>query len=344
MQASPLSIRKDVSLLPYNTFGLEATAPWFAEISTLEDLKAGIAFAQEKQIPYQILGGGSNVLLRGNPEGLVMLMRLKGIEAVAESTTAVQVKAMAGEVWHEFVLYTLRNNWGGIENLSLIPGTVGAAPMQNIGAYGVEIKDVFVSLEAWDTIENVLVSFDKEACDFGYRWSRFKGEEKGRYIILSMTLRLSNGQHTLHLDYGAIRDTLAEQGITAPDIQAVSAAVIHIRQSKLPDPAEIGNAGSFFKNPAIPQAQFEALRQDHPTMPGYPLPDKEVKVPAGWLIEHSGWKGQRRGPIGVHSKQALVLVNHGGGQGTALWQLAQDIRASVKEKYGIDIQPEVNIW
>lgn len=344
MQDHSPTIRQGVSLQPYNTFGLEATARWFTEVNSIEALRGAIAFARDKGIPYHILGGGSNILLTQDPAGLVILMSLKGITAFAESENTISVKAMAGEVWHDFVLYTLDQHWGGIENLSLIPGTVGAAPMQNIGAYGVEIKDVFHSLEAWDTQKNEVVSFDKEACQFGYRWSRFKGADKGRYIILSMSLSLSKGHHKLHLDYGAIKDTLAADGITSPSIRDVSNAVIKIRQSKLPNPAEIGNAGSFFKNPSIPQAQYDALRQKHPGAPGYPLPGQEVKVPAGWLIEQSGWKGMRRGDIGVHSKQALVLVNHGGGNGSALWQLALDIKASVKDTFGIDIHPEVNIW
>ncbi|MCV9386404.1 UDP-N-acetylmuramate dehydrogenase [Reichenbachiella ulvae] len=334
-------ILEGVSLQPYNTFGLEAKADFFTDITELEDLKNALKWAGKHDLAYYILGGGSNVLLTGDFDGLIIKNSLKGIEVLEESDQEVVLKVAAGEVWHDLVLYTIEQGWGGIENMSLIPGTVGAAPMQNIGAYGVEIKDVFVSLEALNNRSLELETFDGEACQFGYRESVFKKELKGQYVISSVTIKLTKNP-ILNTSYGAINETLSQRGITQPTIKDVSDAVISIRQSKLPDPVKIGNSGSFFKNPVVTEAKYAALKESYDA-PGYPQGSGEVKVPAGWLIEQAGWKGKRIGNIGVHDKQALVLVNHGGGSGKELYQLALDIQASVLAKFDITIHPEVNI-
>jgi UDP-N-acetylmuramate dehydrogenase len=340
----PLRVEQNKSLKAYNTFGIEATAPYFAEVHTLEELQTLFQQKEYSHLPLLILGGGSNVLFTQDPKGLVLLNKLEGIELLREDDSHVWVKAGAGMVWHEFVLYCIAKGWGGLENLSLIPGTVGAAPMQNIGAYGVEIKDTFAELEAVSRTDGSLRVFGREECEFGYRSSIFKTHSRDRYVIASVTFRLHK-KPEFNTSYGAIRDTLAERGITddSLSLKAVSDAVIHIRQSKLPDPKQIGNAGSFFKNPVITAEDFSRLQAAYPQVPSYPQGNGEVKVPAGWLIEQAGWKGYRRGSVGVHDKQALVLVNHGGGSGSELLQLARDIQSSVQEKFGINIEPEVNI-
>lgn len=334
-------IQEDVSLLPFNTFGLDVKARYFAEVKDLKDLKSALSWAQKEEVDFYILGGGSNILLTGDYEGLIIKNALKGIVVKEESEQESVLEVAGGEVWHELVMYCIENGWGGIENMSLIPGTVGAAPMQNIGAYGVEIKDVFMSLKALNRHTLELQEFDKEACQFGYRESVFKKELKNQFVIVSVTIRL-NKIHQVNTSYGAINEVLNAKSISHPTIRNVSDAVIEIRQSKLPDPAKIGNSGSFFKNPVISKNQYEELKSQY-DIPGYPQGEHEVKVPAGWLIEQSGWKGMRRGAIGVHDKQALVLVNYGGGQGNELYQLALDVKASVLEKFGIEINPEVNI-
>jgi UDP-N-acetylmuramate dehydrogenase len=272
---------------------------------------------------------------------MVVLNRIKGIEVVSEDDKYVWVKSGAGENWHELVMYCVANEYAGMENLSLIPGTVGAAPMQNIGAYGVEIKDTFESLEALNLATLEVETFDAAACKFGYRESIFKHEKKGKYVIVNVTFRLDKTP-TFRVEYGAIRDTLKEANVTELSIKAISDAVVQIRQSKLPNPAEIGNAGSFFKNPEIPKTQFTELKGLYPEIPSYPINDDTVKVPAGWLIEQAGWKGKRFGEIGVHVKQALVLVNYGGGKGSDIKALAFDIQDSVNQKFGIKLTPEVN--
>jgi UDP-N-acetylmuramate dehydrogenase len=288
-----------------------------------------------------VLGGGSNVLLTRDFEGLVIKIGLKGIQKIREDQHHVWLKVAAGENWHEFVLHCIEQGYAGVENLSLIPGTVGAAPMQNIGAYGVEIKEVFEELTALNIATQQLVTFDLPTCRFGYRESIFKHEAKGRYIIVDVTFRL-NKVPTYHVNYGDIQQTLAEMGVSDLSIKAVSDAVIRIRQSKLPNPAEIGNAGSFFKNPEIPKEQFEQLKAQHPTMPGYETSPATMKVPAGWLIEQAGWKGHRSGNVGVHARQALVLVNYGGGTGLEIKALSEKIQASVFERFGVKLQAEVN--
>jgi UDP-N-acetylmuramate dehydrogenase len=330
------------ALLPYNTFGLEASARYFVEVTTVSQLQEVLHQKHLRALPRLILGGGSNILLTQDFEGLVIKNSITGIEIINEDEAHVWLKVGSGEVWHDLVLYTIARNWGGIENLSLIPGQVGAAPMQNIGAYGVELEAVFHSLEAVDMETGEVRVFGKEECHFGYRESVFKTTLKGKYCIVSVTMVL-NKQPQFNISYGDIKRTLEEMQAWEPTVKAVSDAVIKIRQTKLPDPKVLGNSGSFFKNPEIPKAQFDALQQYYPLIPNYPAPGGLVKVPAGWLIEQCGWKGKRVGNTGSHAQQALVLVNYGGATGSEIYQLALDIQASVKEKFGIDIVPEVNV-
>ncbi len=335
-----MKIQENISLKPFTTFGIDKKAKFFTAVGTLSELKSALIAAKEKQLPVFILGGGSNILLTRDMEGLVIKLEIKGIHLVKEEGDHLLVEVGAGEVWHELVMHCIAQDWAGLENLSLIPGTVGASPMQNIGAYGVEIKDVFESLQALHRETLEMHSFDAEACQFGYRESVFKQAFKEQFVITSVTFRLSKTPN-FHLEYGAIREVLAANGIDQPSIRDISDAVIQIRQSKLPDPKEIGNAGSFFKNPTIPASQFEALKSSFPSIPGYPS-SEGVKVAAGWLIEQAGWKGKRIGDVGVHVKQALVLVNYGNGSGEEIKSLAQQIQASVLEKFGIQLHPEVN--
>ncbi|UXP31124.1 UDP-N-acetylmuramate dehydrogenase [Reichenbachiella agarivorans] len=334
-------ITEGFSLKNHNTFGLDVSAKWFAEVHTEQELQEAILWAKEREVDLFLLGGGSNVLLTQDLDCLVVINAIKGITVLSQDENQVLVRAAAGEIWHDLVVHCIHEEWGGIENMSLIPGTVGAAPMQNIGAYGVEIKDVFVSLTALhrETLETKV--FSKDECQFGYRESVFKRDLKGQYIITSVTLRLSK-KPVVNTTYGAITEVLDSKGIAEPSIKDVSEAVIDIRRSKLPDPKQIGNSGSFFKNPVITVTQFSELKKQY-QIPGYPQEDGQVKVPAGWLIEQAGWKGKRLGNIGVHDKQALVLVNHGGGEGSAIYQLAMDIQASVQSQFGIEILPEVNV-
>ncbi|KAA3438644.1 UDP-N-acetylmuramate dehydrogenase [Rufibacter hautae] len=338
-----MKIERDASLQPYNTFGIDAKATLLAEFTSVEELRELLQNPEVQALPKLILGGGSNVLFTQNVEATVLLNRIKGITQTPEPDEKhVLVTSGSGETWHELVLYTLENDLGGIENLSLIPGTVGAAPLQNIGAYGVELKDTFVSLEALEMATGNVVTFNKEQCGFGYRESVFKKEAKGQYIVTSVTLRLTK-EHTFNTSYGAIQDTLAQQQVRDLSLRAISEAVCHIRRSKLPDPTQIGNAGSFFKNPEIAQSMFEMLRAQYPGIPGYPVSPETVKVPAGWLIEQCGWKGKVLGNHGVHKDQALVLVNYGGAAGNDVKALAYEIINSVEEKFGITLTPEVNI-
>ena len=337
----PMIVKENVSLKGYNTMGIDATARYFYEVKSVQDLKEVLAADQFAAMPKLILGGGSNLLFTGDYAGLVIKIAMMGREVVKEAEDEVQVKIGAGENWHELVLYAIKNGWGGIENLSLIPGTVGAAPMQNIGAYGVEIKEVFASLEAVNLNSGELHTFNAAACQFGYRNSIFKNELKNQYIITSVTLCFSK-KPKVNTSYGAIRETLEQMGVETPDIRSVSEAVIHIRQSKLPDPEKIGNSGSFFKNPVIDKAIYDDLKMAFPTIPGYEN-HNQVKVPAAWLIEQCGWKGKTIGEIGVHQRQSLVLVNYGNGKGKDLQKLAQEIQKSVVDKFGIQLQPEVNI-
>ena len=337
-----MNIQQNISLKEFNTFGIDAKAREFVVINTVEELCIFCAAFNLSDRNILVLGGGSNVLLTGNFDGMVIKMNLKGIEMVSENDNHVWIKAMAGEVWHEFVLYCIEKGLGGVENLSLIPGCVGAAPMQNIGAYGVEIKDTFDSLEAVEIASGDMVKFSNSDCKFGYRESIFKQEAKGKYIISSVTFKLS--KHPLcNVSYGAIQQVLAEIKLTTPTVKEVSDAVISIRQSKLPNPKVLGNAGSFFKNPEIPAEQYNALKAEHPSIVGYPASSGNIKVAAGWLIEQAGWRGKVVGNVGSHKDQALVLVNYGGASGNEIWQLAMDIQASVLQKFGVTITPEVNV-
>lgn len=335
-----MNILENISLKPFNTFGIDKIARFFVAVKSIKELKEAIEWAKSQKIKMLILGGGSNILLTQNQDALVIKIELEGIELVQEDDDFYWVEVGAGVIWHDFVLTSIKNNWAGIENLSLIPGTVGASPMQNIGAYGVEIKDVFTSLKALNIETLQLEEFDAEACSFGYRESVFKQELKGKYVICSVVFRLKKVP-VFHTEYGAIKETLEKSGIPELNIRRISDAVIHIRQSKLPDPKEIGNAGSFFKNPTIPIEEFERLKNQYPSLPGYPTNDG-IKIPAAWLIEQCGWKGQRFGEIGVHSKQPLVLVNFGGGDGNEIKKLAQNIQQSVLDNFNISIHPEVN--
>jgi UDP-N-acetylmuramate dehydrogenase len=337
-----MNIQQNVSLRSYNTFGIDVNAKQFVEVNTLEELCVLCAAFNLSDRRLLILGGGSNVLLTGDFDGMVIRINLKGIEVLKEDEDHVWIKSMAGEVWHEFVMHCVEHGWGGVENLSLIPGYVGAAPMQNIGAYGVEIKDTFESLEAVEIATGEIITFSNPDCRFGYRESIFKQEAKGQYIIASVTFRL-NKKPNFNTSYGAITQTLEEKGIKELSIKAISDAVIHIRQTKLPDPKALGNAGSFFKNPEIPAEQFNELKVKFPGMVGYPAGEHHIKVAAGWLIEQCGWKGKVVGNTGSHKQQALVLVNYGNATGAEIWELAMEIQRSVNEKFGITIQPEVNV-
>lgn len=309
----------------------------------IEDVQAAVNDKQVTDEELFILGGGSNVLLTRDVDGFVLRMNIRGKEIISENNQHVLVRVGAGENWHEFVMHALDQGWGGIENLSLIPGTVGAAPMQNIGAYGIEVESVFDHLRAVNRNDGSVRTFNKEECAFGYRESVFKTTLKNQYIICDVTLRLNKPPHALNTSYGAIQQVLSERNIDNPTIRDVSEAVISIRRSKLPDPAEIGNSGSFFKNPVIPLARYRDLQTEYPEIPGYKVSDNSVKVPAGWLIEQCGWKGHVRDNIGVHKNQALVLVNYGGGKGEDIKKLAQDIQKSVTDRFGIGLKPEVNI-
>jgi UDP-N-acetylmuramate dehydrogenase len=335
-----MPIQKNISLRPYNSFHFEVNASIFISVKSVEELQE-ILFAGVND-PLLILGGGSNILLTHKVIERVLKIDITGIEEVKEETSHIFVKAGAGENWSDFVQYTLSRNWGGLENLSLIPGNVGAAPIQNIGAYGVELKDVFFELEAYDRIDKKVYAFGVNDCRFGYRDSIFKSERKGRYIILNVTFRLSKVP-LLKTSYGAIREELRKMNVKSPTIQDISKAVITIRRSKLPDPKDIGNAGSFFKNPIVDQAQFLTLSKKYPDLPAYPHEDLSVKLAAGWLIEQCGWKGYRTGDAGVHANQALVLVNYGNATGNEILALSERITESVFKKFGVHLEREVNI-
>lgn len=328
-----------------NTFGIDAYAAQYAAIDSETALRSLLADPTLAAYPRLLLGGGSNMLLTQDFPGLVIHIQIKGIQQVSEDEDTITLQAGAGEVWHDLVMFTVANGWGGIENLSLIPGCVGAAPIQNIGAYGVELKDVFVYLDAVPLDGGPTRRFYPQDCHFGYRHSVFKQALRGQYAITQVALRLRKQDHQPDTSYGAIADELRAVGIQPQDatIAHVSAAVIRIRQSKLPNPADIGNAGSFFKNPEIPKSQYDTLKAAHPTMPAYTVSDTIMKVPAGWLIEQAGWKGKRLGNYGVHDKQALVLVNHGGAKGADILHLSTQIMTSIQNKFGITLEREVNI-
>lgn len=336
-----MDIQKDISLKNYNTFGIDAKAKFFCEINSIAELKQALEL---KGYPNLfVLGGGSNMLITKDLENLVLHINLKGIEVVSENKDEAIIKVSAGENWHNMVLWTLDRDYGGLENLSLIPGNTGTAPIQNIGAYGVELKDTFVCCEAMEIASRKLKTFTKEECQFGYRDSYFKNEGLGKYIITSVSFKLTKRNHNLNVDYGAIVSELQHNGITKPGIKDVSNAVIAIRKSKLPDPKELGNSGSFFKNPVVDRQQFDNFTKLNPTAPFYKVSENEFKIPAGWLIEQCGYKGKRFGDAGVHKNQALVLVNYGNASGADIIELAEKIIESVSQNFGITISPEVNI-
>ena len=348
-------MQENFSLKPFNTFGVEASAQYFSEITSIEKLIETLKFSNTQTLRLLFIGGGSNILLTKDFDGLAIQLNLKGINEEIIDENQVLVTAKAGENWHQFVMYCLEKNYGGLENLSLIPGNVGTSPMQNIGAYGTEIKDIFESCKVLnleklnechsEALEesSLIEIFNLEQCRFGYRDSIFKQEGKGKYVILEVTFRLTTTNHKIDVEYGAIKAELENLGISNPTIQDVSKAVINIRQSKLPDPKVIGNAGSFFKNPTIPLSQFEALKLKFENIQGYPNGDF-VKVPAGWLIEQAGWKGKQIGNVASHKLQALVIINAtGNATGKEIFDFSTEIINSVKEKFGIELEREVNI-
>lgn len=336
-------MQENISLKPYNTFGVDVKSKYFAEVRSLEELIETLKFSNSIKLPLLFLGGGSNILLTKDFEGLAIQLNLKGITEEIIDDNQILVTAKAGENWHQFVMFCLDKNYGGLENLSLIPGNVGTSPMQNIGAYGTEIKDIFESCKVLNLETLQIETFNLEQCKFGYRDSIFKQEGKGKYVILEVTFRLTRKNHKIDVEYGAIQSELEKMGITNPTIQDVSKAVISIRQSKLPDPKVIGNAGSFFKNPTIPISQFKALKQKFENIPGYPNGDF-VKVPAGWLIEQAGWKGKQIGNVASNLLQALVIINAtGNATGKEIFDFSTMIIDSVKEKFGIKLEREVNI-
>lgn len=337
-----MRVEENKSLKDHNTFGIASNARYYVSVETVSELKQ--ALSEKPSGELFILGGGSNMLLTGDVDAFVLHINLRGIEILKETETEVLVKAMAGENWHAFVQYCIANDFGGLENLSLIPGNVGTAPIQNIGAYGVELKDTFVRCHAVEieTLEERV--FTKADCNFGYRNSIFKNEAKGRFIITSVTFRLTKKNHKTSISYGDIQKILADKNIGTPSIKDISEAVIAIRQSKLPDPNVLGNSGSFFKNPIVNAETFQAFRNHFPEAPFYEVSPTEFKIPAGWLIEKAGFKGQRFGDAGVHINQALVLVNYGNATGKEIWKLAMDIQKKVKEITGIFIEPEVNVF
>lgn len=336
-----LQIQQNVSLKNFNTFGVEANAKYFVEINRKEELAELFLDPQWQQTKTLVLGGGSNLLLLNDFEGIVVRINIRGIEHRI-SHDDVFIEAGAGEVWNDLVNFCVVRGYAGLENLSLIPGSVGAAPIQNIGAYGVELKDVFRSCNAFELATGAFKTFSKEDCRFEYRESIFKNEQKDKYIIVSVKLQLSLIPH-FNLTYGAIEQELANRNITSPTIRDVSQVVSHIRVSKLPDPSTIGNAGSFFKNPIISQDQFKPLQAKFPEIVHYPAGDSQIKLAAGWLIEQCGWKGKVAGHTGTWKNQALVLVNHGGATGQQVYAFSSQIIDSVYTKFGVSLQREVNI-
>lgn len=336
-----MRVLRNFSLKDYNSFGIDVKADKFLSIQSLDDLRDILRKSYAAEL--FILGGGSNMLLTGDIKKTVLHIALKGKQVISETSDEVIIEVQGGENWHELVLWTLEQDFGGLENLSLIPGNVGTAPIQNIGAYGVELKDTFVSCRAMNVQTLEEREFTREACDFDYRNSIFKNQLKGQYIITSVKFRLTRKNHLLNTDYGAISTELENQGILAPSIQNISDAVIAIRRSKLPDPKEIGNSGSFFKNPIISSEHFEKLEKAYPQIPSYKISEEVIKVPAGWLIDQAGFKGYRNGDAGVHKNQALVLVNYGEATGKEILSLAQQIQDAIRDKFQIDLEAEVNI-
>jgi len=337
-----MKIQSRVDLRPYTTFGVEAWAESFVCVSTTEELRDALAWARATGVVYQVLGGGSNVLLTGDVTGLVILVRLLGRE-VSMRHDDVVIRCGAGESWHSVVTWTVENSWSGLENLALIPGTIGAAPMQNIGAYGTEQAACFVELDALDVATGEVHTYRKEECAFGYRDSVFKQKLRNKVIITSVTYRLSTAP-SINSTYRDVADELVERGIVSPLVADIYDSVVAIRRRKLPDPEEIGNAGSFFKNPVVKAEFASQLQSSNPTLPMYPQKDGSVKLAAAWLIDQCGWKGVREGDAGVHVNQALVLVNYGNASGSQILDLATRIQASVYQKFNVELEREVNIW
>jgi UDP-N-acetylmuramate dehydrogenase len=337
-----MEIKENYTLTHLNSFHLKVDAKFFVEVASLLDLAEIREFIMEAKIPYMVLGGGSNILFTCDYEGLLIKNSLKGIEVINEDRNMVEVKVQAGEDWDGFVAYCIDKNWGGLENLSLIPGNVGTCPIQNIGAYGVEMKDHFLELEAMEWESGEIRKFKLEECEFGYRNSIFKNQLKGKYVITSVTFRLDK-KHQFNTEYGDIKKELEVLGSEEISIKKVREAVCNIRRRKLPDPDEIGNSGSFFKNPIIPLSQHKMLKIRFPNIVSYPVNKDSVKLAAGWLIDQCGWKGFRKGDAGVHVNQALVLVNYANASGEDILNLSWEIQESVFEKFGVQIEPEVNI-
>ncbi|MFV8347328.1 UDP-N-acetylmuramate dehydrogenase [Flavobacterium sp. ZB4P13] len=336
-----MEIAPNFSLKKHNTFGIEAKAKQFVAVHSVHDLKT--ILQENKAQKKFILGGGSNMLLTKDIDALVIHIDLKGKKIIEENDDFVWVESQAGESWHEFVLWTINQNFGGLENMSLIPGNVGTTPVQNIGAYGTEIKDTFVSCEAMTIESQEMKTFTKEECHFGYRESVFKNEVKNQYIITSVVFKLTKTNHKINTSYGDISSELAKNNISNPTLKDVSNAVIAIRQSKLPDPKELGNSGSFFKNPILLKSDFEKIHQQFPEMKYFDISETEVKVPAGWLIEQAGFKGKRFGDAGIHKNQALVLVNYGNATGQEILNVSKDIQETIFKTFGIHIEAEVNV-
>jgi UDP-N-acetylmuramate dehydrogenase len=338
-----IQIEENINLKPFNTFGIAVNARYFSKVSTAEELLELTQTPEFKNEKHLILGGGSNILFKSDFDGLIIKTELKGIEVIDESDEVVIIKVQSGELWHDLVLHCVNRQWGGIENLSLIPGTAGASPIQNIGAYGVELKDVLKEVEGIDLTTGEKLTFTNSECAFGYRDSIFKHQLKEKIFISSITLSLTKKNHLFNTSYGAIADTLKAMNVHEVSIQSISDAVIQIRKNKLPDPSQLGNAGSFFKNPVISFTHYQSLQKTFSTIPGYHSVNQDVKVPAGWLIEQCGWKGKRINHVGVHAHQALVIVNYDNATGEEIFDLAQQIISSVKQKFYITLTPEVNI-
>ena len=337
-----MNIIENNPLLKLNTFGIDVKAKYFTSINTINELIEVTKTNVFKDLELLILGGGSNILFTKDFDGLVILNNIKGKEIISQNQQSIFLKIGAGENWHELVMYCVDNGWGGIENLSLIPGNTGTAPMQNIGAYGVEIKETFVELEALEISSGKIVKFNNSDCEFGYRESVFKNKMKNQYIILNITLELKKNP-VLNINYGDVKAILESQNIKNPDIKEVSNAIISIRQSKLPDPKKIGNSGSFFKNPIVSLNLLELIKKKYPNVVYYEINENEFKIAAGWLIERAGWKGKKFNNYGVHEKQALVLVNYGLANGMEIFELSEKIILDIKDKFGIKLEREVNI-
>ena len=337
-----MNIIENYPLLKLNTFGIDVKGKYFVSINTVNELIELTKTKVFKDLRLLILGGGSNILFTKDFDGLVILNNIKGKEIIDQTQQSIFLKIGAGENWHELVMYTVDNGWGGIENLSLIPGNTGTAPMQNIGAYGVEIKETFVELEALEISSGKIIKFNNSDCEFGYRESVFKNKIKNQYIILNITLELKKNP-VLNINYGDVKAILESQNIKNPAIKEVSNAIISIRQSKLPDPKKIGNSGSFFKNPIVSLNQLEFIKKKYPNVVNYEINENEFKIAAGWMIEKAGWKGRKFNNYGVHEKQALVLVNYGLANGMEIFNLSEEIILDIKDKFGITLEREVNI-